>query len=294
MQGNPVEITPKNMTCKIGNSTYPMVGFGTYRLQGQEGAEAIRYAMQSGYGMIDTATFYNNFDAIALALQGLDRMQFYIISKVWHDSLSPDQIQHDCEKTLNQMQTDHLDAYLIHWPNCTIPIDQTLKAMDQLRKENKIRHIGLSNVTVNHLKKALSVGVPITWVQVEMHPYFYDKALLDFCSKNSIVVQAWRPLNLGQLKNDDILIAMGKKHQKTPCQVALRWIVQHGCIPLPGSQNKKHILENLDISDFLLSEEEMQKLDHRASKGKRFRLNLEHGLGFSDEFDFSYEQCWPY
>ena len=103
--------------------------------------------------------------------------------------------------------------------------------MDALRREKKIRHIGLSNVSVNHLKKALEVGVPITWVQVEMHPYFYDGALLEFCRENGIGVQAWRPLNLGKFGEDELLIEIGKKHGKTVSQVALRWIVQHGCVP---------------------------------------------------------------
>lgn len=212
---------------------------------------------------------------------------------MWHDSLSPEKLYNDLHQTLEELQTDYLDAYLIHWPNSAIPIDQTLKAMDKLRREKKIRHIGLSNVTVNHLRKVLAVGVPITWVQVEMHPHFYDKELLDFCSEHSIVVQAWRPLNLGDMREEEILAKIGKKYEKTACQVALQWIMQHGCLPLPGSQNKEHILENLDVMDFSLSNEEMEKINDRASKGKRFRLTLDHGLDFADEFDFSYNECWP-
>jgi diketogulonate reductase-like aldo/keto reductase len=191
------------------------------------------------------------------------------------------------------LQTDYLDAYLIHWPNSKISIEKTFAAMEELRQEKKIRHIGLSNVSVNHLKKALEIGVPITWVQVEMHPYFFDKELLDFCSKHAIAIQAWRPLNLGSVREDVLLQEIGRKYEKTACQVALRWIVQHGCIPLPGSKNEKHIRENLDILNFVLTEDDMDEIDQRALRGTRFRLTEEHGLGFSDELDFTYEECWP-
>jgi len=94
----------------------------------------------------------------------------------------------------------------VHWPNSKIPIQETLVEMERLRQQKKIRHIGLSNVSVNHLKKALAIGVPITWVQIEMHPYFLDGELLNFCRKHSIIVQAWRPLDLGRVNEDGMLM----------------------------------------------------------------------------------------
>jgi diketogulonate reductase-like aldo/keto reductase len=270
-----------------------MVGFGTYRLKGKEGEKAIRAAIEAGYSIFDTATFYGNFDALGGAMKDRDRQKFYIISKVWHDQQSPERLKKDLQQTLAQSHMHYLDAYLIHWPNSAVPIEATLGAMDELRQEKKIRHIGLSNVTVNHLKKALKVGVPITWVQVEMHPFFYDPALLDLCRERSITVQAWRPLYLGRVGEDSELALIAKKHGKTVSQVALRWIMQHGSIPLPSSKNREHMEENLNARNFVLSEEEMRQIDARAVKGARYRLTLESGVGFTDEFDLSYEQCWP-
>jgi diketogulonate reductase-like aldo/keto reductase len=278
--------------CRIDGVEYPIVGFGTYPLTGQVCEEAAKQAVKLGYRIFDTATYYENFDALAKALKGQDRHRFYIISKVWHDMQSPANLRKDLDATLKQLQTDYLDAYLIHWPNSKMSIEKTLAAMEELRQEKKIRHIGLSNVSVNHLKRALKIGVPITWVQVEMHPYFLDKELLDFCSKHAIAIQAWRPLNLGSVREDSLLQEIGRKYEKTACQVALRWIVQHGCIPLPGSKNEKHIRENLDIN-FVLTKEDMDEIDQRALRGTRFRLTETHGLGFSDELDFTYEECWP-
>jgi 2,5-diketo-D-gluconate reductase B len=288
-----IEIDGAKNLCRIEGVTYPSVGLGTYPLRGEICTTAVACAANDGYRIIDTATFYDNFESIAQAIKGQDRKELYIISKVWHDQQSPLAIRHDLQQTLKRLDINYLDAYLLHWPNSAIPIEETLYAMDALREEGKIRHIGLSNVTVNHLKRALEVGVPITWVQVEMHPYFYDKELLDFCQAHGIFIQAWRPLDLGRIKDDPILVAIGNKHGKTPCQVALRWIVQHDCIPLPGSKSETHIKENFNSLNFSLSSEEMEQIDHRAALGKRCRVTHDFGLGFCDEFDLSYEECWP-
>lgn len=289
----PVKVNPEKAVCTIEGKDYPAIGFGTYLLQDAVCTAAVEKALHYGYRIIDTATFYENLESIAKALKSYDRSNIYIISKVWHDKQQPDDLHEDLKTTLQKLRTDYLDAYLLHWPNSAVPISQTLDAMNKLRKEKKIRHIGLSNVNVNHLKRALEVGIPITWVQVEMHPHFCDRALLDFCHDHSIAIQAWAPLNRGVLRDDEALIAIGEKHHKTVSQVALRWIVQHHCLPLPSSKNANHIQENLNIQDFHLSQEEMNQIDAKAFSGTRFRLVEAKGLGFKDEFDFTYDECWP-
>lgn len=279
-------------SCRIDGVDYPIVGFGTYPLKNDICVQAVGQALCDGYRIIDTATYYFNFDAIAKALKNRDRSQLYLISKVWHDKQAPADLKKDLEQTLKELQIDYLDAYLLHWPNSKISIEKTLNAMEELRRSNKIRHIGLSNISVNHLKRVLEVGIPITWVQVEMNPYFYDSELLKFCEKHSIVVQAWAPLGRGRIDQDALLTAIGKKHQKSASQVAIRWIIQHGCMPLPGSKNPKHIRENRDVTNFFLSKAEMEEIDRRAKDGERERFTIAT-LGFEDEFDYSYEQCWP-
>jgi len=282
----------ENGLCKIGKEEYPAVGLGTYRLMGEICREALLAAARCGYRIIDTATFYDNFEAIAEAFKELSREQFHFISKVWHDKQAPEDLRRDLEETLRRLQTDYLDTYLLHWPNHKVPIEATLQAMEELRNEGKIRYIGMSNITAGHLKRALEVGVPIHWAQVEMHPFFCDFELLDLCLKEGIILQSWRPLNFGKAVSDALLAQFGEKAGKSASQVALRWILQHGALPLPGSQNEEHIRENFNIFDFSLSEEQMQKIDERAAKGERFRLDGA-GHGFTDEFSFTYEECWP-
>lgn len=288
----PIEVKIEQGKCKVGHTEYPIVGFGTYPLKGMVCEKAVEQAISSGYRIIDTATRYRNFDAIAQALKGKKRADFYMISKVWHDQQLPAHLRLDLHATLEQLRMDYIDAYLIHWPNSAIPIEQSLTAMEKLRQESKIRHIGLSNVTVHHLKRALEVGVPISWVQIEMHPFFCDAPLLKYCKERSIVVQAWAPLDRGRVGEDALLVEIGKRYGKNGAQVALRWITQHGCIPLPGSKNEIHIRNNLDVTDFMLSKEEMEQIDSKAVVGSRRRFEKAQA-GFEDEFDFSYDQCWP-
>lgn len=285
----------KEGICWIEDISYPAIGFGTYPLREEVCLKAVSQACELGYRIIDTATFYGNFIPIGRALKasGLKRENFYIISKVWPDDQTPEKLKKDLKKTLQELQTNYLDAYLLHWPNSKISIEDTLRTIEELRGRGLIRHIGLSNVNVNHLKRALETNVKIAWVQVEMHPQFYDPELLKFCQENSIGIQAWAPLGRGRLSEDPVLDRLGKKYNKTAAQIALKWIIQHQCIPLPGSKSPSHMKENINVGDFILSNEEMEEINHRAAKGQRERVTTEAGVGFTDEFDFSYEECWP-
>lgn len=160
-----------------------------------------------------------------------------------------------------------------------MPIKETLETMEKLRQDKKIRHIGLSNVTINHIKRALETGVLITWVQVEMNPIFFDPELVAFCQEKGIGVQAWAPLGRGRISKDSTLIEIGKKYRKSPSQVAIKWIIQHGCVPLPGSGSSIHIKENFSVNDFMLTSEEMKQIDDRAKRGQRQRLRKDW-IGF--------------
>jgi diketogulonate reductase-like aldo/keto reductase len=280
-------------TCQIDGIKYAAVGFGTFPLKDKTCFTAIEIALECGYQIIDTATYYENFDPISDALKKYERSNFYLISKVWPNSHTCQLLREDLKLTLEKLGTSYLDAYFLHWPNSTISIEETLSTLEDFRVNQLIRHIGMSNVNVNHLKRALELKIPITWVQVEMNPFYYDPELLTFCKNNNIAIQAWGPLGRGRINDDTLLANLGKKYGKTSSQIAIKWIIQNGCIPLPGSKTPKHIKENIEIKDFVLNEEEMQLINERARNGQRERVTLDMGAGFADEFDYSYEECWP-
>lgn len=294
----PIHINNSNGICTIEQQEFSAIGFGTAHMKRSPDLcfKSVEKAAKFGYRIIDTATRYENFDPLRDALKEFDRSEFYIISKVWHDKQKPQDLQEDLSMALNKLNVSYIDAYFLHWPNSSVPIEETLKAMDQLRHNRLIRHIGLSNVTVNHLKRALEVGVPIVWVQMEMSPFFYDPELLAYCQDHSIGVQASAPLHESGVDQDTYLSELGKRYGKTPAQIALRWILQHNCIPLPRSSNPEHMQQNRDIFDFTLSQDEMDEIDEKAKNGTRtvkVRGEAVIALGFEDEFDFSPEQCWP-
>lgn len=261
------------------------IGFGTYPLKDEICVKAVSEAIEAGYRLIDSATFYENLKAVGQAIKPFERKDLYIISKVWPDSQTAKGVRADLKAALKDLQTPYLDGYLIHWPNSQIPIEETLNAMNELRLQGLVRDIGVSNFTVNHLKRVLPLNIPIHWLQVEMHPHFYDPQVIEFAQSQGIHCQAWSPLGRGGINDDPLLRALAKKYGKTVPQVALRWITQHNCMPLPGSKDKTHMRQNLEIFDFTLSDEEMEKINAQAKSGERKRISF-------DEFDFTFEQCW--
>ncbi len=277
----------------LNTNSLPPIGYGTWPYKGEECKKTVEEALEMGYTIFDTATFYNNFDGIGKAIRDKNREELTLISKVWPIDQSPSDLKRDLETTLQRLNTPYIDIYLLHWPNSAIPIAETLQAMEELRKAGMIREIGVSNFTINHLKKILALNIPISWNQIEISPQFYDPELLAFCQKHRIGVQAYSPLGRGDLINDPLLIRIGSKYGKTPAQVALRWILQHHVLPLPGSRNPKHMAENLAVYDFELTQDEMEEINTRAKNGKRNRIVADQKLGYVDEFDFAYEECWP-
>lgn len=286
-------------TCQIEQEKYLAIGFGTAHMKRDPELcyQSVKAAIEVGYRILDTATRYQNFLPIKKALEGHERRDFYIISKAWHNAQTATKLKEDLASCLDQLQIDYLDAYFLHWPNSQTPIEETLHALEQLRNRKLIRHIGLSNVTIHHLKRALEVKVSIEWVQIEMNPFFYDAELVAFCQTNAITVQAAAPLHESKIDDDHFLIEIGKKYKKTAAQVALKWILQHGCIPLPRSRSPQHMQENIDVLDFTLLDTDMQEIDEKAKSGTRkIRVVGEAAKieGFTDEFDFSYNECWPF
>jgi diketogulonate reductase-like aldo/keto reductase len=248
----------------------PAIGLGTYRMTGVTCTRAVRIALELGYSHIDTAALYNNHRDIAQALQGVERETLFITSKVWHSDLHYDDVLAACDQALSELRTDYLDLYLVHWPNRHIPMEGTFRALAELQTQGKIRSVGVSNFTIEHLETARDVSeVPITVNQVEYHPYLNQQALLDYCKEHEVRVTAYAPFANGRVIGDATLKEIGARHDVTSAQVALRWLLNKGMVAIPKSSSREHLAENIDVFDWDLNEDEMQAIE-ALDRGRRY------------------------
>jgi diketogulonate reductase-like aldo/keto reductase len=239
----------------------PLLGLGTWQLSGDECLNAVKKALNLGYTHIDTAEIYGNHREVGEAIKGHDRSELFITSKVWRSDMTTDGMTNACEKALKEIGTEYLDLYLIHWPNDGIPIEETMKGFKKLVDDGKMRSIGVSNFDEKDTEGALKASeVPVSVNQVEFHPYLYQRSLLEYCKKKDIVVTAYCPVARGHLTEDKLLTEIAKNHDKTPGQVSLRWLIQHGLVVIPKSTGP-HLRENKGIFGWRLAEKEMDAID---------------------------------
>lgn len=241
----------------------PIFGFGSYKVEdGKQAIEAIKYALTLGYRHIDTASFYDNETLIAQAIKesGIPREEIFITSKVWNDEQGYESTLQAFEQSIQKLGTDYLDLYLIHWPK---PIShETWRALEKLYTDGRIRAIGVSNFKEHHLQDLLSVcQIRPTVNQIEYHPRLSQPSLIEFCQKNDIQVEAWGPLMRGKIFEIEELQQLAKKYHKSVAQIVLRWDIQNHVVTIPKSINPARIKENMEISDFELSNEDMSMIN---------------------------------
>jgi len=244
------------------NNEIPVVGLGTWRLSGRECISVIRKAIDLGYTHFDTAEMYSNESDVGMAIRGCKRSELFITSKVWPNHLHYNDVITACESSLRKLGIDYLDLYLIHWPNESVSMKETLDAMYDLQKRELVISIGVSNFTITHLEKTLRVGlVNIVTNQVEFHTYLYQKELLEYCTTHNIILTAWAPLARGEILKEPVLIHIAKTYGKTTAQVALRWFLHKGLIAIPKASKEKHLKENIALFDWSLTEDDISSID---------------------------------
>lgn len=239
----------------------PALGFGVWQMEDLKECEnAVIKAIETGYRMIDTAAIYQNETAVGAAVKnsGVNRDELFITSKVWVQDHGYEKAKKAFQRTLDRLQMDYLDMYLIHWPYGDFL--GTWKALEELYQEGKIKAIGVCNFTVEKLEelKANSTVLPVI-NQIELHPVFQQKELQVYNRENNIITQPWSPLGNGNanlLSNPD-LKAIAEKYNKTVAQVILRWHLQEGFVVIPKSVTPSRIEENFNVFDFELTEDEM-------------------------------------
>ena len=242
----------------------PRLGIGTFRSAGgYEVEHEVAHAMRVGYRGIDTASMYGNEEGVgrALSRSGIPRDQFFVATKVWNDEQGYDGTLSACERSLRRLGLDHVDLYLIHWPVLEL-IHDTWRAMQKLRDDGRTRAIGVCNFLVPHLQELLSFAdVPPAVDQVEHHPRLQQPELRSFLHENGITMQAWAPIMRGGVAQIPEMVEIASLHRKTPAQVSIRWILQHGVTTIPKSVHEKRITENADVFDFELTDHEMSVID---------------------------------
>ncbi|BDG81550.1 glyoxal reductase [Bacillus subtilis] len=252
-------------TVKLHNGVeMPWFGLGVFKVEnGSEATESVKAAIKNGYRSIDTAAVYKNEEGVGIGIKesGVAREELFITSKVWNEDQGYDTTLAAFEKSLERLQLDYLDLYLIHWPGKDKYKD-TWRALEKLYKDGKIRAIGVSNFQVHHLEELLKDAEIKPMVnQVEFHPRLTQKELRDYCKKQGIQLEAWSPLMQGQLLDNEVLTQIAEKYNKSVAQVILRWDLQHEVVTIPKSIKEHRIIENADIFDFELSQEDMDEID---------------------------------
>lgn len=251
----------------------PVVGFGTWALpEGPECSRAVCDAIRAGYRLIDGAAFYRNERSVGKGIkaalsQGVARSELTITSKVWVDNLGYQSTMDSFFKSLNDLELDYLDLYLIHWPaspNKHAAWQElnlaTWKAMVELYEEGYVRAIGVSNFLPHHLEKLLSFRVTPMVNQLEVHPGYSQRALVTLCQEHGIVVEGWSPFGRGAVLKDATINAIADAHECTAAQVCLAFCRQLKVIPLPKSSASNRMVSNLDFLDITLSTAEMGQL----------------------------------
>jgi diketogulonate reductase-like aldo/keto reductase len=250
-----------NLKLKSGHGM-PVLGLGTWNLTGKRCEEIVRKALELGYRHIDTAEIYGNEGEIGRAIEGFGRSSLFITSKVWLTELGRDRLLRSCAASLKRLGTDYLDLYLVHWPNDKVPLSETMGAMAELVERGMVRSVGVSNFDVSRCKAAAGAStVPVSVNQVEFHPHLYQKDLLGFCREEGIVLTAYSPLARGDVLGDTVIGEIAGRHGKTPAQVSLRWLLQHGTVAIPKSGSETHLIENMGIFGWKLGPDDMKRID---------------------------------
>lgn len=247
----------------------PVLGFGTWKLRGEECVQAVKEAMDIGYRHIDTAQIYENEAEVGQGIKnsGAPRDKVFLTTKVWRNNFENKQAaQKSIEESLKKLQVDYVDLLLVHWPFPEYSVEQMLEPVMAAQEKGMARIIGVSNFTVAQMDKAREFSAGKVLVnQVEYHPNLSQKPVLDYIQQHDMALTAYSPLGRGAVLEDAILVDIAKAHNKTPAQICLRWEIQQNRVAaIPKSATKANIQANFDIFDFELSQDEMNKISAMA------------------------------
>jgi 2,5-diketo-D-gluconate reductase B len=254
----------------------PAIGLGTMTLMEAVCVEAVEAALCVGYRHIDTAERYRNESEVGEGLRrglraaGIKREDVFVTTKVWRDQLAADDFEYSLDQSLKKLELSWVDLLLVHWPNPTVPLKETLDALCKAKRDGRAKHVGVANFTTSLLEEAVKLASePLVTNQIEVHPFIDQEKVLAACRTHGLSVTAYCPLARGKVPGNDMLARIGKAHGKTPAQIALRYLVQQGIIPIPRTAKPDRLAANLAVFDFKLSDAEMAEIARLKQTGLR-------------------------
>jgi diketogulonate reductase-like aldo/keto reductase len=245
-------------------ASIPQLGLGVWQSpQGAATRDAVTAALRVGYRHIDTARVYRNEPDVGAAVRESEilRADIFVTTKLWNDDQGYDQTLRAFDKSLERLNLEYIDLYLLHWPVAGKRLD-SWRALEKLHAEGRARSIGVSNFLVPHLDELMAnAKTPPHANQIELSPFLQRRPTVELCKKHGIAIEAYSPLTRGEKLGDPVVTAIASETGRSAAQVLLRWGVQHGFIVLPKSVRAERIAENAAIFDFTLSIEQMARLD---------------------------------
>lgn len=253
---------------EVHGARIPNLGFGTFQLKGDTCRHMVSHALEVGYRHIDTAQGYGNESAVGAAARasGVARSELFVTTKVWPDHYRAGDLQRSVKASLERLGLGHIDLLLLHWPNPAVPLEETIAALNEVKAQGDVTHIGVSNFTTALLRQAVELSdAPLVANQVEYHPYLNQTPVLTELQRQRMALTAYAPLAQGQVPREPLLKEIGERHGKSAAQVGLRWLIQQpGVIAIPRSASAEHVASNHQIHDFSLSDAEMQRISGLA------------------------------
>lgn len=259
---------------EMPNLKVPTVGLGTWSLRGSTATSLVESALDMGYRLVDTAQFYENEAEVGRAIKNsaVKRQDILITTKIWPTQFAYPAFLKAVDQSLKALKQDYIDLLLLHWPSASIPLSETLKALVEVKNNGKVLNIGVSNFEPELLQQAVDYcgKNQIITNQVEYHALLDQMKVLNAVRSHSMFLTAYSPLAQGKVVNHPLLKQIGQKHNKTPAQIALKWLVdQQAVVAIPRSKNRDRLQSFLELFDFDLTDSETEQVNRLQSVAGR-------------------------
>jgi 2,5-diketo-D-gluconate reductase B len=263
--------SPSIPTLAAHGAEIPAIGFGTSGLAEPVG-EIVAHALRAGYRHLDAARKYGTEEGVGEGIRaaGIARADLFITTKVSHENLRAADFARSVEQSLKALGVSYVDLLLVHWPNAKIPLAETMGALARAKRDGLTRHVGVANFNIAMVDEAAGLcSEPLVSLQAEFHPYLDQAKVLAACRHRGMILTGYCPLGRGRLIDDPVIGEIARAKGRSAAQIALRWSVQHGVVPIPRSSNPRRIAENLAVFDFALSDDEMKRIAARKRSDGR-------------------------